>query len=743
MKKSCLLIMLMSILTTSGIYAADVYVKAGGSGNGQSWATASGDLSNVLLNATDGTTVHIAAGEYKPSCNFQGATTNKREFRFKFSGGVTILGGYPSSGEGARDPQNNPTVLNGDLGDGTSVYTVAFVTLGSEMAVVDGLTIKNGKADSGDHFGDFSGGAGAIILKGGANTLEGSSPTGLGLKLSNCIIENCSANWGGAVKLMKPEGQTDKVRLEIDNCTFQNNQGGQSGAGLQANGYDVKVENSTFTNNKTPNSGNNGGAICVWESKVEVKNSTFVDNGAGSNGGAIFSENGTNLDISDCLFERNYAWEGGAIRYHQSDDNMEESVTINNCNFIKNVDAPSNGNGSGGAINFTGWNSSIFIDNCLFEENSAGNAGGALKFNGKFTIKNTTINKNLAGAHAGGWLDGPEALIQNVVFSDNISTGNAEGTAIKGQINDLAIEDCQFFNNVGFSILGIGWNSNARMKNVSIYDNTATALAFQNATVEIDNIIISNNKSMSKGGVINANWEGVSSISMRNATIVNNIAAAGQTNIFKTAGSAAITFDNCIVALNKIGSSSDETDYMNLAGVTVAPLYTILNKTKYEDEDDFFGSPITPLEFGVTVSELENDGGLKVHKLLGDNNPAIGTGNPAQVGTKDIVGKVRPATPSIGAWEADGGLGIGSVIVNKGMNIYPMPIVNDFTISIEDENADNASITIYSLDGRVAQKYEAKVVNGSIHGACDLPSGIYSLVLETNDNNYKAKLVVK
>ena len=271
MKHSNLFIACCLSFMASSMSAKDFYVKVGASGNGDSWEQASGDLSKTLLNATAGSTVHVAAGEYKPTLNFKGENSNPKEFRFKIAGGVNLLGGYPASGNGERDPQTNVTSLNGQIDDGSSVYTIAYVTLGDQMAVVDGFTFKNGNGENGEHYGDFSGGAGAIILKGGSEA-EGGSPAGMGLRLANCTFENNTAAWGGALKLQRPDNQQALVVLEVENCTFANNKSDQNGGAIAAWGYNIKLKDSQFINNTAEISGNNGGALAAYESTISAEN---------------------------------------------------------------------------------------------------------------------------------------------------------------------------------------------------------------------------------------------------------------------------------------------------------------------------------------------------------------------------------------------------------------------------------------------------------------------------------------
>ena len=745
MKHSNLFIACCLSFMASSMSAKDFYVKVGASGNGDSWEQASGDLSKTLLNATAGSTVHVAAGEYKPTLNFKGENSNPKEFRFKIAGGVNLLGGYPASGNGERDPQTNVTSLNGQIDDGSSVYTIAYVTLGDQMAVVDGFTFKNGNGENGEHYGDFSGGAGAIILKGGSEA-EGGSPAGMGLRLANCTFENNTAAWGGALKLQRPDNQQALVVLEVENCTFANNKSDQNGGAIAAWGYNIKLKDSQFINNTAEISGNNGGALAAYESTISAENCIFQKNIAGSNGGALFSEGGQDMTVLNCQFNENAGWEGGAIRYTNADE-AEMSIQVKDCTFTKNKDAKSNGNGSGGAINYTAWNSTIEITNCQFDGNTVGNAGGALRINGKFNLDHCDFYNNIAGDHAGGWLDAEVATVSNCTFGKNTSTGNAEGTAFKGQIKDLTVSNCRFFENVGNSILGIGWESRVNMENISIYNNTATALAFQNAFADIRNITISGNRSVNNGAIMNGNWEGYSEINLIGATIIGNESAEGKQSFFKTGGDCSITLNNAIYALNTVGGNPDETDYSTGDFMSFVHLYSIWNDKRFIDADDYYGEDIsdTPIQIGTTLSELQEVNAQMVHLLTGDNNPAIQTGNPTLAGTTDQLGKTRPEAPSMGACEPsnESGFEIGTDDGTESLLIYPMPATGDFTVKANIGKANNARILIYTHMGQLVQKDAMQMDNGTAVYKGYLPSGNYIIMVETNQAVRTGKLIVK
>ncbi|NCO34845.1 MAG: hypothetical protein GW893_13415, partial [Armatimonadetes bacterium] len=91
--------------------AGNRYVDASATGanNGSSWADAFTTLQSALTAATDGDTIHVAQGTYKPTTG-----TDRMAF-FKLDDGRTLLGGYPNGG-GTRDPAVNETILSGDIG---------------------------------------------------------------------------------------------------------------------------------------------------------------------------------------------------------------------------------------------------------------------------------------------------------------------------------------------------------------------------------------------------------------------------------------------------------------------------------------------------------------------------------------------------------------------------------------------------------------------------------------------------
>ncbi len=161
------------------------YVKAGGTGDGASWATASGTLQAMIdvVAASGGGTVCVASGTYTPG--------NQRIDAFHLKSGVGIYGGFPNTGSPAwkdRDWHSSKAVLSGEIGNsGTTTDNCYHVLIYSgtplSSAILDGFTIKGGYAN-----GEYPHNSG-----GGLYSTQSS------LLVQNCTFAENSAEVGGAV----------------------------------------------------------------------------------------------------------------------------------------------------------------------------------------------------------------------------------------------------------------------------------------------------------------------------------------------------------------------------------------------------------------------------------------------------------------------------------------------------------------------------------------------------------------
>ena len=201
----------------------------------------------------------------------------------------------------------------------------------------------------------------------------------------NALINNSkfTYNWaynkdnfsdGGALYL-------DGNYTSVENSLFEDNMAIAYGGAIYLEGYAGSVYNSTFNRNRV---GTEGGALYVNSEDFVINKSTFTKNNATYLGGAVaLDEPGT---IDNSTFTENTANKGGAIYWDAPEG------TLNNSNFYNN-----SAYYAGGAFSCDYYypHAEKLIENCLFEENSCHNYGGAIaSLNSE--IVNSTFKNNRA-----------------------------------------------------------------------------------------------------------------------------------------------------------------------------------------------------------------------------------------------------------------------------------------------------------------------------------------------------------
>ena len=191
------------------------------------------------------------------------------------------------------------------------------------------------------------------------------------LKKTN-FYDNYAFNRGGAIFAFK--------EIRISDCSFTGNNASDYGGAIFTGTIKQKVTNSLFKNNKATSG--DGGAIYVNNNcDPEFDSCTFEGDTASNMGGAIYMDSVYSyLKLNGCLFNKCSAKEGGAVYAHQL------SSSITRCNFTNNKAT----SGDGGALyvkNNDPDHYSIACEfvTCRFENNNAGNRGGAIFFGSKYS----------------------------------------------------------------------------------------------------------------------------------------------------------------------------------------------------------------------------------------------------------------------------------------------------------------------------------------------------------------------
>ena len=379
----------------------------------------------------DGTTIHLAAGEY----NLAGETYApvKIEFtNYTKPVALTILGGYPAGltekATTGRDAATNVTEFTGD-------NLCGIVELGNQTDVTfDGITFKNA----------------AFTENGGAIDASAGETGECTLTVTNCKFtgnRNAEGKTGASMYLVN-------AAANIKNCYFANNYARNGSAINMGSGKGaVVVEDCIFEQNETFNT---SGAIQNGGKVAEVKNCTFKKNKAGSWGGGAFHTGGegANTTFTNCVFEENTAPYGGAISVEAA------TVTFNSCSFTKNTatQAPTEDSATpnaGGAIILRNDAAVCTLNDCTFTENQAvtgcGGAIVATKNGAKLTINGGSFTNNTSFYHAGAimtfgelYVAGSSSAKVNFIGNNTLTTAKAEGNGGAMWIGDNTKVDLKY-----------------------------------------------------------------------------------------------------------------------------------------------------------------------------------------------------------------------------------------------------------------------------------------------------------
>jgi len=472
MKKFYLLLLIA--LSCHSLYAQTIrYVTAGGTGNGTSWGSASGDLQSMINASASGDQVWVAAGTYKPTvalASNSGTADPERDKSFAMKAGVAIYGGFIGT-ENILSQRNfalNETILSGDLGGATTAdnaFHVVTAYATSSNTRLDGFTISGGNADGDSTNVVLAGGTSAILAArchGGAINMRGTNSA----TFANLLIkDNSSKGTGGAIYMYTSSPI-------LDNVTFQNNKStnGMGGAlfcrgtSTTTNQCSPTISNSKFIGNTTDAS--SGGAIqlhayskpvfnnVLFQENISAKgggviylngyttssitstNCTFIDNRANSGAaGVIYNYDATGSVFLNCKFIGNYASSNGSVFAFGGSASSTVDPAITNCIFANNT---SNGNAYGGVIYNSTYTDGV-VTNCTFYNNINSNAantnnGGAVSFftsatSQKITIQNSVFNQNegdfyIAATNAGAVLTVKNSLVQTTVANDKGGINN-------------------------------------------------------------------------------------------------------------------------------------------------------------------------------------------------------------------------------------------------------------------------------------------------------------------------------
>lgn len=288
---------ILALLFSSSSIAQNLrYVKVGGVGNGLTWATAAGDIQQVINDApnTGTTIIKIAAGTYFPNRAADAITVVNaaagRKRSFVMRPNIHLFGGYPANPTGvdtAYNPGLHATILSGDHNGndnyGITSNTVIQPTTSSTTDNSTHVVIIANQNDNGHWYTlkglhitggyglnssaqmvvntrdilDSRGGAIAIV---NSNTPLSSATNQAGY--SNVLIEDCklyknASGKGGAIFA------NQNTKLNLRNNLAYYNFSASSGGAVSSYAYATNLYSNTFYGNRATDANKGGAAVAV------------------------------------------------------------------------------------------------------------------------------------------------------------------------------------------------------------------------------------------------------------------------------------------------------------------------------------------------------------------------------------------------------------------------------------------------------------------------------------------------
>lgn len=506
---------------------------------------------------------------------------------------------------------------------------------------------------------------------------------------------------GGAISLGIDSKTTIKNTKFVNNETGFN--GGAIGTRRTINNGDITngshenhsliISDSAFIGNKATGTttdradnklqGGNGGAIANSFNNTQISNTVFEKNEA-INGGAVYNQSlyntnnqaqetdkGGDIKFADVTFDGNKASTNGGAIFNDANTNAELSGTV--------VFSGNEAGNAGGAIFVADASSSMEIaSGAVFKSNSA-KLGGAIYNKGNLgTLDGVTFEDNTAETNGGAILNsngGKIASITNSIFKNNTST-NGGGAAIYNKGGEIAeISNTVFEGNIA-----------EKGNGGAIFNGGTTA-----ANITLDNVqFIGNQAANGSGGAISTS--GV--VNIANATFENNSASTGGGAI-NVDGTVKLSGENTFSG-NKVGDKLNDIN---------------LNQNNGQAKVDVSGT--LTLDGGIsgegTTSFADNT------KLNITENTTFGEDVAITIGENTELGLIVDSGEESAEFDTSKLLG-GNGFTLADNALYNAIVGDDGKVTMEQKSADEAAASL-GLSGSQAEAVLGAISGGSSDNA--------------------------
>lgn len=258
------------------------------------------------------------------------------------------------------------------------------------------------------------------------------------------------------------------------------------------------------------------------------------------------------------------------------------------------------------------------------------------------TLENLIISNNHAGSYAGVFNSESSPLMKNISFINNVAEDSGGGIG-NSYRSFPVIVDTVFIGNQAQTGSGGGmfnWYSAPIIVNAVFTQNSANqGGAMHNESIaspNLTNVTISNNSATTSGGGI-GNWDNCNPV-LNNVTIKDNTAPIGA-GIFMTEDGCPSGFCNNSVTLTNSIVWGNSPDQIYISAHNFA--YATFSDIQIEPPDTIFPG-IGNMNLDPLLGPLADNGGFTLTHTLGEDSPAIDTGDPASCPATDQRGFPRP-----------------------------------------------------------------------------------------------------
>ena len=217
--------------------------------------------------------------------------------------------------------------------------------------------------------------------------------------------------WNGLIL----QNAKDTVILDYCHFSFGKSVNSQRST-VNGQGSEFKVQGSEF---------NFGGALRIYNSIVNINNSTFYHNLTNSKGGALYAEH-SSVKVSNCEVDSNFGFNDEGVYMHGAGFQFSNcDVMMEDMYFHDNYCA----NCYGGGANFDSCN--VYVNSAVFEDNYAVNAAGmGIQRSNDYDVKiyNCLFNNNISYHYGGAMAMATSSpLVQNVTMTNNYTIAAGGG----------------------------------------------------------------------------------------------------------------------------------------------------------------------------------------------------------------------------------------------------------------------------------------------------------------------------